>query len=101
MHLLCNFQSFPEKLRAGQWMSVVAIFWNLGINHEATFAQSLAGDSSLEETINVVAANALHAYASGRKRLESSTMDLIAELCATVCKNSMLVVYCYLIVVII
>uniref|UniRef100_A0A915AMW7 PH domain-containing protein n=1 Tax=Parascaris univalens TaxID=6257 RepID=A0A915AMW7_PARUN len=81
------FQSFPEKLRAGQWMNVVAIFWNLGINHEATFAQSLAGDSSLEETINVVAANALHAYASGRKQLDPSAMDLIAELCTTVNVN--------------
>uniref|UniRef100_A0A914REH7 Uncharacterized protein n=1 Tax=Parascaris equorum TaxID=6256 RepID=A0A914REH7_PAREQ len=83
----CSSSSFPEKLRAGQWMNVVAIFWNLGINHEATFAQSLAGDSSLEETINVVAANALHAYASGRKQLDPSAMDLIAELCTTVNVN--------------
>ncbi|VDM42442.1 unnamed protein product [Toxocara canis] len=81
------FQGLPEKLRAGQWINVVAVFWNLGINHEATFAQSLAGDSSLEETINILAANALQTYASGRKQLDPSVNDLIAELCATVSAN--------------
>ncbi|VDK79762.1 unnamed protein product [Anisakis simplex] len=78
------FQGLPEKLRGGQWLNVVAIFWNMGVNHEATFAQSIAGDSSLEETINIVAANSLQAYASGMKQLDACVSDVINELCIAV-----------------
>lgn len=36
------------------WFRVQSIFWNVGVNHEATLACSL-GDISLEETVNKTA----------------------------------------------
>lgn len=61
-----------------------AVFWNLGINHEATFSQSIAGDSSLEQSINLVAVKALASYALALKDASHTAEELVAELTATV-----------------
>lgn len=79
-HKFIYFQSLPEDLKSGQLFTVCSIFWNLGINHEATFAQSIAGDCSLEETINIIAGRALQAYADCNSSSSQSVKNLIAEL---------------------
>lgn len=61
-----------------------AVFWNLGINHEATFSQSIAGDSSLEQAINLAAAKELASYASTAKNVLYTAEELVTELIATV-----------------
>ncbi|MCP9258580.1 hypothetical protein DINM_001605 [Dirofilaria immitis] len=81
------YQNLSEPLRSGCTFSVYAVFWNLGINHEATFAQSIAGDSTLEQSINLVAVKALASYASAVKDISNTTGELIAELTTTVEAN--------------
>lgn len=57
-----------------------AVFWNLGINHEATFAQSIAGNSTLEQSINLAAVKALASYATALKDMSNTAEELVAEL---------------------
>lgn len=78
------FQSLSEPLRSGCTFSVNTVFWNLGINHEATFSQSIAGDSSLEPSINLAAVKALASHASTLKDVSHTVEELVAELTATV-----------------
>lgn len=75
-----EFQSLPDRLRFDCTFTVYPVYWNLGINHEATFAQSIAGDSSLEQSINLVAAKKLDSYVSSLKEVSQSAKDLAAEL---------------------
>uniref|UniRef100_A0A915PT39 PH domain-containing protein n=1 Tax=Setaria digitata TaxID=48799 RepID=A0A915PT39_9BILA len=81
------YQGLPEPLQSGSTFSVYAVFWNLGINHEATFAHSITGDNSLEESINLSAAKALATYASTLKDVSQTATELIAELNSTVATN--------------
>ncbi|VDN05119.1 unnamed protein product [Thelazia callipaeda] len=81
------YKNLSESLRSGSMFSVYAVFWNLGINHEASFAQSFAGDSSLEQSINLVAAKSLALYVSLLKETSLSVEELLAELSSTVTAN--------------
>ncbi|KAK6101402.1 hypothetical protein QQG55_4480 [Brugia pahangi] len=81
------YQGLSESLRSGSTFSVNAVFWNLGINHEATFSQSIAGDSSLEQSINLAAAKALVSYTSSLKNISHIAEELVAELTTTVEAN--------------
>ncbi|KAL4002408.1 hypothetical protein ACH3XW_3330 [Acanthocheilonema viteae] len=81
------YQNLSESLRSGCTFNVNAVFWNLGINHEATFSQSIAGDSSLEPSINLAAVKALASYASTLKNISHTAEELVAELTATVETN--------------
>ncbi|CAG9538548.1 unnamed protein product [Cercopithifilaria johnstoni] len=80
-------QNLSEPLRSGCTFSVNTVFWNLGINHEATFSQSIAGDSSLEPSINLAAVKALASYTSTLKDVSHTAEELVAELTATVEAN--------------
>ncbi|KAI6215412.1 hypothetical protein M3Y94_00382500 [Aphelenchoides besseyi] len=44
----------PEAYAKGEWFRVRTVYWNLGVNHEATLASSV-GDISLEESVNLAA----------------------------------------------
>lgn len=79
-----SLQGLPENLKSGATFSVFAAYFNLGINHEATFAQTIAGDSAVEQSINIMGARAMEAYACAQKDLPQSTKDLVANLCSTV-----------------
>lgn len=79
------FQALPESLRNGDAFSVRVVFWNLGINHEATLSQSIAGDSSLERSINILAANNLQSYVNTLEHPSQSLTETVADLCASVC----------------
>jgi hypothetical protein len=46
-----KLKTLPGKMAAGEWFCPVTIYWNLGINHEASLAASV-GDISLEEKVN-------------------------------------------------
>uniref|UniRef100_A0A0R3RVL3 PH domain-containing protein n=1 Tax=Elaeophora elaphi TaxID=1147741 RepID=A0A0R3RVL3_9BILA len=81
------YQGLSEPLRSGCTFSVNTVFWNLGINHEATFSQSIAGDSSLEQSINLAAVKALASYAATLKDVSHTAEELVAELTATVEAN--------------
>uniref|UniRef100_A0A7E4W547 PH domain-containing protein n=1 Tax=Panagrellus redivivus TaxID=6233 RepID=A0A7E4W547_PANRE len=54
-------EKLGPRLAAGEPFRVRTIFWNLGINHEATLAQSM-GSIALEEEINVTAYNETKKY---------------------------------------
>ncbi|VDK73844.1 unnamed protein product [Litomosoides sigmodontis] len=81
------YESLSEPLRSGCTFSVNTVFWNLGINHEATLSQSIAGDSSLEPSINLAAVKALASYASTLKDISHTVEELVADLTATVEAN--------------
>ncbi|VDD87449.1 unnamed protein product [Enterobius vermicularis] len=81
------FQALPESLRNGDAFSVRVVFWNLGINHEATLSQSIAGDSSLERSINILAANNLQSYVNTLEHPSQSLTETVADLCASVSSN--------------
>ncbi|KAL3116125.1 hypothetical protein niasHT_007425 [Heterodera trifolii] len=46
-----QIEKLPERMKNEQWFRPKVIFWNIGINHEASLAASI-GDISLEEEIN-------------------------------------------------
>uniref|UniRef100_A0A915LM39 Uncharacterized protein n=1 Tax=Meloidogyne javanica TaxID=6303 RepID=A0A915LM39_MELJA len=66
----------PKGMSKGEWFCPKIIYWNLGVNHEASLAASSVGggNNSLEEMINRTALKQLDEYIS--ILLLTSSMDL-------------------------
>uniref|UniRef100_A0A914MIQ9 Uncharacterized protein n=1 Tax=Meloidogyne incognita TaxID=6306 RepID=A0A914MIQ9_MELIC len=66
----------PQGMSKGEWFCPKIIYWNLGVNHEASLAASSVGggNDSLEEMINRTALKQLDEYIS--ILLLTSSMDL-------------------------
>lgn len=69
----------PPKLKEGAYFFVRTIFWNLGINHEATFAASL-GDISVEEGINRAALAHMDSYATSYPHFNTTISEMMSDL---------------------
>lgn len=44
-------EKLPKAYANGDWFRVKTVYWNIGVNHEATLAATM-GDVSLEESVN-------------------------------------------------
>uniref|UniRef100_A0A914CBN2 Uncharacterized protein n=1 Tax=Acrobeloides nanus TaxID=290746 RepID=A0A914CBN2_9BILA len=76
----------PPKLKEGAYFFVRTIFWNLGINHEATFAASL-GDISVEEGINRAALAHMDSYATSYPHFNTTISEMMSDLRNVVNEN--------------
>uniref|UniRef100_A0A0N5B0R7 PH domain-containing protein n=1 Tax=Syphacia muris TaxID=451379 RepID=A0A0N5B0R7_9BILA len=85
--LPATFQRLPDSLRSGDLMSVRVVFWNLGVNHEATLSQSIAGDSSLEKSVNILAADELQSYVNNLTNTSQNVKEIVADLVESVTLN--------------
>ncbi|MFH4976730.1 hypothetical protein AB6A40_003439 [Gnathostoma spinigerum] len=74
------FETLPENLKQGQSISPFTVLWNLGVNHEATFAHTVAGVSALEQTVNIAAANAMQSYVNGYSGVDQAAVDSVRDL---------------------
>jgi inositol polyphosphate-4-phosphatase len=79
-------QKLPKKLAAGEWFHVQTIYWNIGINVEATMAASV-GDTSLEEGINRAALILTDSYVNRFPLSNSALQDITREIKTMVEEN--------------
>lgn len=80
------FQRLPKALADGATFRVMPVFWNVGINYEASFVQTM-GDPTLERQINLEALADTVAYVDlyrQRNPKESPLVHMVAELSQTV-----------------
>ncbi|TKR64344.1 hypothetical protein L596_024898 [Steinernema carpocapsae] len=78
------FAVLPSKMAMSEWFHPKVILWNLGINHEASFALNF-GDASLEREINLVALSQMVTFAEAFS--DASLSDIVRELKNTVVEN--------------
>ncbi|KAK0420803.1 hypothetical protein QR680_014899 [Steinernema hermaphroditum] len=78
------FAVLPPKMASSEWFHPKVILWNLGINHEASFALNF-GDSSLEREINLSALSQTISFAEAHS--DPSLADIIKELKHTTIEN--------------
>ncbi|CAD5217073.1 unnamed protein product [Bursaphelenchus okinawaensis] len=74
----------PERMKKGETFRVRTFYWNIGVNHEATYAMRL-GDISLEESINITATTLLSQYVNEMgQEVKEETHRIMEELKRTV-----------------
>lgn len=76
------FELLSGSYAEGEWFRVRTIYWNLGVNHEASFAASV-GDISLEENVNRAALVSMETHTKSILKdvsPETSNITLIQEL---------------------
>lgn len=56
-------QKLPPAFSKGDWFRVRTVYWNIGVNHEATLAATM-GDLSLEESVNISALSIMSSIVS-------------------------------------
>jgi UDP-N-acetylglucosamine 2-epimerase len=70
---------------SGEWFRVRTIYWNIGVNHEATLASTM-GDITLEESINRAALSVMSSIVFANNDAQSDTiLNLFNDLKKTVC----------------
>lgn len=80
------FQRLPQSLAEGALFRVIPVFWNIGINYEASFVQTM-GDPTLERHINLEALADVVSYVDlyrQRNPKESALVHMVADLSQTV-----------------
>lgn len=80
------FQRLPASLADGALFRVIPVFWNIGVNYEASFVQTM-GDPSLERQINLDAVSDVVGYVDlfrQRESKESPLVHMVADLMQTV-----------------
>uniref|UniRef100_A0A1I7ZPN7 PH domain-containing protein n=1 Tax=Steinernema glaseri TaxID=37863 RepID=A0A1I7ZPN7_9BILA len=78
------FAVLPKKMASSEWFHPKVILWNLGINHEASFALNF-GDASLERDINLSALSQTISFAEAHS--DASLADILKELKHTTLEN--------------
>ncbi|KAI6239101.1 Type I inositol 3,4-bisphosphate 4-phosphatase [Aphelenchoides fujianensis] len=74
----------PKAYAEGEWFRVRTVYWNLGVNHEASLAASV-GDISLEESINLAALTVTSNFVQAAPDVCNETVkNLLDELKKTV-----------------
>lgn len=64
----------PKTYSSGEWFRVKTLYWNIGVNHEATLAITL-GDITLEESINMAALSIMSSVVfSGNNNEKNETL---------------------------
>ncbi|XP_076468181.1 inositol polyphosphate-4-phosphatase type I A-like isoform X2 [Babylonia areolata] len=56
------FSQLPRELQQGQHISVFPTLFNIGINEDATYAETRFGSTALQEHVNTESLSQLHAY---------------------------------------
>ncbi|PVD35201.1 hypothetical protein C0Q70_06482 [Pomacea canaliculata] len=82
-HVLCvqipldklTFSCFPEELQKGKNIKVCPVFFNIGINEEATYAEKF-GNTSLQDRINSESFTALSSYYGAVKKLQQDSEEM-------------------------
>uniref|UniRef100_A0AC35UDV0 PH domain-containing protein n=1 Tax=Rhabditophanes sp. KR3021 TaxID=114890 RepID=A0AC35UDV0_9BILA len=77
----------PPKIRNGKEFKIATAYWNLGINHEASFTRFSLSDNSLEQDINLSALKQIRAYVDTHPRKNAHIEALFKELDGTVLLN--------------
>uniref|UniRef100_A0A914UXV8 PH domain-containing protein n=1 Tax=Plectus sambesii TaxID=2011161 RepID=A0A914UXV8_9BILA len=80
------FKRLPQCLADGALFRVMTVFWNVGINYEASFVQTM-GDPSLERHINLEALADIVAYVDLFRQFkpkESALVHMVADLTQSV-----------------
>ncbi|KAL7078331.1 hypothetical protein ACQ4LE_002753 [Meloidogyne hapla] len=75
----------PEGMSKGEWFCPKIIYWNLGVNHEASLAASSVGDNSLEEMINRNGLKQLDEYISTLLLTQSMDLNSVEAINRLIC----------------
>lgn len=77
-------QKLPKAYANGEWFRVRTVYWNIGVNHEATLASTM-GDTSLEESVNLTALSLMSSIVYANSETQNDTvMNLFNDLKKTV-----------------
>lgn len=75
------FDALPDSIKWTSEFGVITAYFNLGVNHEATFGQSFGG-VSVESTVNQDAADKLNMFANrneASQRAREAVMEVVNE----------------------